>query len=136
ARLLREGVTPLSAADRTSLAVELMLSRNKVTHIYELVKATGSARQIEYDRPTRTWRRRDPTARKHAYETSVNPFSGAICRGVEHAPLLYAGDPRTDLPADLQTRVRDVIRDRDPTVVTGWLALSARLRGGPAAERA
>jgi hypothetical protein len=125
-RLPQDGTATLSDADRTSLAIELMLSRNKVTHIYELVKATGSARQIEYDRPTRTWRRREPIARKHAYETSVDPFSGAICRGVEHAPLLYAGDPRTDLPADLQTRVRDVIRDRDPTVVTGWLAVSDR----------
>ena len=42
-------------------------------------------------------------------------------RGVEHAPLLYANDPRSDLPADLQERVSEVIRGRDPTIVAGWL---------------
>jgi hypothetical protein len=99
-----------------------MLSRNKVTHIYELVKASGSTRQVEYDRTTRLWQRREGIARKHAYETSVEPFGGAVVRGVEHAPLLYAGDPRTDLPADLQARVADIIRDRDRLIVAGWMA--------------
>jgi hypothetical protein len=125
-RLVHDGLAALTDADRDSLAIELMLGRNKVTHIYELVKATGSSRQIEYDRQSRLWRRRESIARKHAYETSVDPFSGTSCRGVDHAPLLYAADPRTDLPADLENRVREAIRDRDPTVVTGWLAASER----------
>jgi hypothetical protein len=95
-----------------------------VTHIYELVKASGSTRQVEYDRAAHVWRRRENIAQKHSYETAVDPLSGRIVRGVEHAPLLYANDPRTDLPADLQARVSDVIRDRDPRIVAGWLDLS------------
>jgi hypothetical protein len=103
-----------------------MLSRNKVTHIYELVKAFGSTRQVEYDRSARVWQRREAIARKHAYEAAVAPLSGRIVRGVDHAPLLYAGDPRTDLPEDLRARVADAIGDLDPMVVAGWLATAQR----------
>jgi superfamily II DNA or RNA helicase len=116
----------LTAEDRQSLAIGLMLTRNKVTHIYELIKASGSTRQVEYDRTTRRWQRREAIAHKHAYETSVEPFGGAVVSGVEHAPLLYASDPRTDLPADLRARVADVIRDRDPFIVAGWMAADDR----------
>jgi hypothetical protein len=125
-RLMSDGLDGLTEAERDSLAIGLMLSRNKVTHIYELVKAVGSARQIEYDRATRVWRRREAIARKHEHETSVDPFSGTIVRGVEHAPLLYANDPRVDLPTDLQARVDEVIRERDATVVAGWLTAPGR----------
>jgi hypothetical protein len=125
-RLLTRGLDALTADQRDSLANELMLTRNKVTHIYELVKAFGSTRQVEYDRPTRVWRRREPIARKHAYETSVDPFAGTLVPGVDHAPLIYANDPRTDLPDDLETRVEETIRGRDPTIVNGWLVASDR----------
>src|SRR5262249_7857396 len=101
-RLLRDGLDGVIGAERESLAIELLLARNKVTHIYELVKASGSTRQVEYDRPARLWRRRDNIALKHSYETAVDPLSGRIVRGDAHAPLLYANDPRADLPADLQ----------------------------------
>jgi hypothetical protein len=121
ARLGGDGLAGLTAAEREALAIGLMRSRNKVTHIYELVKAFGSTRQVEYDRHARVWRRREAIAHKHALETSVEPFSGVVVRGVEHAPLLYADDPRSDLPAALQARVGDVLRDRDPMVVAGWL---------------
>jgi hypothetical protein len=125
-RLLRDGVAILTDAERASLAIELMLSRNKVTHIYELVKAFGSTRQVEYERQARIWRRSEAIARKHDYETSVDPFSGDVVRGAEHAPLLYAADPRSDLPEELEARVREVIRDRDATVVAGWLTTAGR----------
>jgi hypothetical protein len=36
-----------------ALAIGLLLARNKVTHIYELVKEAGSNRQVEFDRPAR-----------------------------------------------------------------------------------
>ncbi|HEY7062588.1 MAG TPA: DEAD/DEAH box helicase [Chloroflexota bacterium] len=121
ARLLTSGLAALSDDERTALRVALMLGRNKVTHIYELVKAFGSTRQVEYDRQARVWQRREPIARKHAYETAVDPFSGEVVRGVAHAPLLYATDPRADLPADLQARVCEVIDGRDGAVVAGWL---------------
>jgi hypothetical protein len=123
-RLLRDGPDRLTGAEREALAVGLLLARNKVTHIYELVKAAGSTSQVEFDRRARVWRRREPVALKHAYEAAVDPLSGRIVRGVAHAPLLYADDPRTDLPADLQARVSEVIRGRDPTIVSGWLAAS------------
>jgi hypothetical protein len=125
-RLLGDAPGGLTAAERESLAIGLLLARNKVTHIYELVKAAGSTRQVEFDRPARVWRRRASIAQKHAYEAAVDPLSGRLVRGEVHAPLLYAGDPRTDLPADLQARVCEVIRGRDPTVVSGWLAASGR----------
>jgi superfamily II DNA or RNA helicase len=125
-QLLNQGLDGLSDAERTSVEAGLMLSRNKVTHIYELVKAFGSTRQIEYDRQARVWQRREAVARKHAYEAAVDPRSGRILRGVDHAPLLYGGDPRTDLPAELQARVGDVIKGLDPLVVAGWLATEQR----------
>jgi hypothetical protein len=120
-RLGRDGAADLTDAERESLAIDLMLGYNKVTHVYELVKASGSTRQVEYDRQSRAWRRREAIARKHAYETSVDVFSGSVVPGPEHAPLLYAADPRSDLPEELRARVRDVIRGRDANVVAGWL---------------
>mgnify|MGYP001552220188 FL=1 len=68
------------------------------------------------------WRRRDAIALKHAYEVSVQPFTGEKVAGEEHAPLLYVKDPRNDLPATLQRRVTEVISDRDRTIVAGWMA--------------
>ncbi|MBO0746339.1 MAG: hypothetical protein J2P43_15070, partial [Candidatus Dormibacteraeota bacterium] len=108
---LREGSQALSESEREALRVEVVLRRNKITHIYELIKALGSARQLEHDRETRRWRRREAIERKHAYESSVDVFSGKLCPGVEHAPLLYASDPRVDLPAELRSHVSGVIRD-------------------------
>src|SRR5262249_15638974 len=103
-----------------------ILGRNKVTHIYELVKAIGGARQVEYDRPSRTWGRRNSIAEKHAHESSVDPFTGAVVPGVAHAPLVYAADPRTDLPNELGGRGAAVIDGLDPTVVRGWLTAADR----------
>ncbi len=112
--------------EREALRVEVVLRRNKVTHIYELIKALGSARQLEYDRQARTWHRREAIERKHAYESSVDLISGNFGPGVAHAPLLYASDPRTDLPAELQSHVRDTIRGADPRIVAGWQRAVAR----------
>jgi hypothetical protein len=115
-----------SGADGDALAIGLVLGRNKVTHIYELVKAIGGGRQVEFDRGTRTWGRREPIARKHAHESSVDPFSGRLAIGVAHAPLVYASDPRSDLPDELGERVSSVIDGLDPVVVRGWLAAADR----------
>jgi hypothetical protein len=114
----------LTDEERMSLAVTLMQARNKVTHIYELVKAFGSTSQVTYDRPARQWRRREQIALKHAFEVSVQPFTGVKVAGEEHAPLLYAQDPRRDLPSALQARVAKVITDRDGLVVAGWMSKS------------
>jgi hypothetical protein len=117
---------PSDDRDGDGLAIGLVLGRNKVTHIYELVKAIGGARQVEFDRGTRTWGRREPIARKHAHESSVDPFSGRLAVGVAHAPLVYATDPRSDLPGELGQRVAAVIEGLDPTVVRGWLEAADR----------
>lgn len=120
------GLDSLSADAREKLRVEVVLRRNKVTHIYELVKALGSARQLEYDRGDRTWRRREAIEHKHAYESSVDIRSGRLLAGAGHAPLLYATDPREDLPADLQAHVSGEIHDADPRIVAGWQHAVAR----------
>ena len=53
-------------------------------------------------------------------------FPGHLATGVAHAPLLYAEDPRTDLPSQLATRVGGVIDGLDPTIVRGWLEAADR----------
>ncbi len=121
-RVQEGGVASLTDEERSALAIALMEARNKVTHIYELVKAYGSTSQVTYNRPARVWRRRDAIALKHAYEVSVQPFTGEKVRGEEHAPLLYVKDPRNDLPSVLQERVTEVITDRDKTIIAGWMA--------------
>jgi superfamily II DNA or RNA helicase len=124
-RALEVGVAALTSQERQALRVGVILGRNKVTHIYELVKAFGSTRQVEYDRKLRTWRRREAIERKHAYEHAVDIRSGEVVRGVQHAPLVYESDPRTDLPDALRACVAETIRDRDPAIVSGWMAASA-----------
>jgi hypothetical protein len=124
-RALQNGVQSLTADERQTLRIGVILGRNKVTHIYELVKAFGSTRQVEYDRKLREWRRREAIEHKHAYERAVDIRSGKVASGVEHAPLVYQADPRTDLPEALCTSVGDTIRERDPAIVNGWLEASA-----------
>jgi hypothetical protein len=125
-RLSRGELDGLTGEEREVLAIALMLSRNKVTHIYELINAAGATRQVVYDRQARVWQRRAAIASKHAYESAVDPFGDQIVRGEAHAPLLYAGDPRTDLPAHLQDRVVEAIRDRDAAYVAGWFTATGR----------
>jgi superfamily II DNA or RNA helicase len=124
-RALAEGVVSLNADERQALRIGVVLARNKVTHIYELVKAFGSTRQVEYNRQLREWRRREAIERKHAYEHAVDIRSGEVARGVQHAPLVYAVDPRSDLPEVLGASVADTIRDRDAAIVNGWMVASA-----------
>ena len=88
--------------EREALAIALMTGRNKVTHIYELVKAYGSDIQLEYNRTDKVWRRREAVAAKHAQDISVNPFTGQKGFGDEFTPFIYAEDTRTDPPETLQ----------------------------------
>jgi superfamily II DNA or RNA helicase len=116
-----EGLSALSDKERNTLAIELMEARNKVTHIYELIKAFGSTSQVTYNRTEQVWTRRKNIARKHAYEVCIQPFTGEKVRGAAHAPLLYVKDPRRDLPSELEIRVAEVIDGRDEVIVTGWM---------------
>ncbi len=121
-RLIRlRGLSALSQGERAATAVALMRRFNKVTHIYELIKAYGSTSQVEYDRSARSWRRRESIAAKHAYEVAVNPFSGEKSTGAEHAPLVFAEDPRTDVPVELQKHLIDALDRADDRIVAGWL---------------
>jgi len=116
-----EGLQALSANEREALAMRLVQSRNKVTHIYELVKAYGSSSQVTYNRAERAWERREAIAAKHEQEVAVNAFTGEKTAGIGHAPLVYASDPRTDLPADLQGHLIGAIANSDEIIVRGWM---------------
>jgi hypothetical protein len=111
----------MAAAERRDLAVRLLLWRNKVTHIYELVKACGAAPQVRYDRAARRWARSDNVAHKHAVEFSVHPIRGAYSAGAEHAPLVYAGDPRRSTPAPLTAALRDILDGADGRIASAWV---------------
>lgn len=107
--------------ERESLAADLMLYKNKVTHIFELVKAYGTTKQVVYNRATRMWTRTEQIALKHMHEYSVNPFTGVYSSGEEHAPLLYAQDPRDNSPSSLVGLLYERMVNRDKVIVKGWI---------------
>jgi superfamily II DNA or RNA helicase len=117
----RGPLAELTPTDRRRLMLGLMLARNKVTHIYELIKASGSEPQIHYDRAAHIWTRAEAIAAKHAAEQAVDPLTGAIALGAKHAPLIYAEDPRRDVPAALGERLRAALAGADPRIVSGWI---------------
>lgn len=121
-----EGFDALPKEQREDLAVRLMLERNKVTHVYELVKAYGTGSQIRMDRAAGQWRRKESIAAKHTHQTAVHPVTGVKSRGEEHAPLVVVGDPREAVPADLQQRLIEELTGADERIVRGWLELGAR----------
>jgi hypothetical protein len=123
-RIDAEGLSCLSDEERNNLAVSLMRHYNKVTHIFELVKAYGSTSQVEYSRLERTWRRHPNIAAKHEHEVAVNLIDARKTVGDTHAPLIYALDPRTDIPAQLQGRLELEIGGSDDRIVSGWLSMT------------
>ena len=120
-RVLSQGVFSLTDEERTGIVIALMRRFNKVTHIFELVKAYGSTSQVEYNRSERVWIRRANIASKHEHEIAVNMFSGQKLVGDAHAPLTYVRDPRSDIPTDLLQHLQHVIAGRDDVIVSGWL---------------
>ncbi|MBD3158132.1 MAG: DEAD/DEAH box helicase [Candidatus Lokiarchaeota archaeon] len=107
--------------ERIKLAVELMMVRNKVTHIYELVKAYGSTTQIRFDRRAKEWRRRSAVSAKHSHNFSVNPFTGDYCKGSEHSPFVYVEDPREYSPTRLKAHLAKLLAGCDAKIVEGWI---------------
>jgi hypothetical protein len=130
-RLVHSGLREFSPAERHRLAVALLLDRHKTAHVYELIKAFGAGSQVRYDRKEKVWCRRDAVARKHLRAVGVNPWTGRKVRGEAGAPLLYARDPRIDLPEALQTHLIEALAGRDSVVVDGWLDGDAFLGQGP-----
>jgi hypothetical protein len=124
AQIHAQGLSALTNAERTKLAIALMRRYNKVTHIFELVKAYGSTSQVEYNRAGRMWQRRLSIALKHEHEVAVNPFTGQKLSGDGHAPLIYAQDPHSDIPAELQQHLVEAIEGSDDIIVSGWLRAS------------
>ncbi len=116
-------IDQLGKDQRIRLALALVEKRNKVTHIYELVRSSGSGIQVQLQRPDKVWRRKDAIARKHARELSVDIVSGAKSTGAGHAPLVYRTDPRTDLPEALQQMLADILAGGDDRVARGWLGV-------------
>jgi superfamily II DNA or RNA helicase len=121
AAIQAQGLSHLTEAERTQIAIALMRRYNKVTHIFELVKAYGATTQVEYNRTARAWQRRENIALKHEFEVAVNPFTGQKLTGAGHAPLVYAADPRADIPAELQQHLAEAISGTDDVIVSGWL---------------
>ena len=114
-------VSALAPELRAEMVTQLMMQRNKVTHIYELVKAYGSTMQIRFNRQDKRWDRVEALVAKHAREYAVNLLDGAYGPGEGHAPMVYAGDPRQDVPSALRKHLTETLRDRDATIVKGWL---------------
>ncbi|HVB22252.1 MAG TPA: DEAD/DEAH box helicase family protein [Ktedonobacteraceae bacterium] len=121
AKIEQGAMSEFTLSEREQLVAELMLARNKVTHIYELVKAYGSTNQVHYDRTTSRWLRTESISSKHALEYAVNPLSGKYSSGPGHAPMVYAGDPRKDVPSASQARLSATLDNCDPRIVKGWL---------------
>lgn len=124
-KIERGVIADFSLDERKQVVAELMLTHNKVTHIYELVKAYGSTTQIQFDRPSRSWKRTESITRKHSLEYAVNPISGEFANGASHAPLIYAGDPRKDVPSELERHLVEALRESDPRIINGWLTAIA-----------
>ena len=114
-------VSTLDSEQRQEMVTQLMMQRNKVTHIYELVKAYGSTMQIRFNRQDKRWDRVEALVEKHAREYAVNLLDGVYGPGEGHAPMVYAGDPRQDVPSALRKHLTETLRDRDATIVQGWL---------------
>ncbi|GAC1626528.1 MAG: hypothetical protein NVS4B11_23220 [Ktedonobacteraceae bacterium] len=114
-------IATFTIEERMQLVADLMLARNKVTHIYELVKAYGSTTQVHYDRQKREWQRTEAISAKHEREYAVSPLTGQCTAGADHAPLLYRGDPRKDVPSELEAHLIATFQRCDPRIVKGWL---------------
>jgi len=77
------------------MVTQLMMERNKVTHIYELVKAYGSTMQIRYNRQDKRWDRAEALVEmaKNTFRFREHPRRGLevlsdVLRDVECARLV------------------------------------------------
>lgn len=118
-------LSAFTAEERAQLVTELMLAYNKVTHVYELVKAFGSTSQMRYDRAAHQWQRTESISAKHAHEYAVSPLSGNFTSGSTHAPLIYVGDPRRDVPSELEAHLTSMLKEADVRIIQGWLTTIA-----------
>ena len=118
-------ISAFTPEERVQLVIELMLVHNKVTHVYELVKAFGNTSQLHYDRSSHQWQRTESISAKHSHEYSVSPLTGVFTSGQAHAPLIYVGDPRRDSPSELETYLTNSLKEADARIIKGWLTTIA-----------
>ncbi|MFN8559601.1 MAG: DEAD/DEAH box helicase family protein, partial [Dehalococcoidia bacterium] len=114
-------IAALGGEGRRRAATALMVAHNKVTHIYELIRAHGMTPQVRWNRRERRWERVEAITAKHDDEEAIDPTSGAPVAGPAHAPLVYASDPRRDTPPETRARLEAALKDLDQRTVAGWL---------------
>jgi len=114
-------ISKLSTTERMKLIIYLMLSKNKVAHIFEMVKASGSTKQVEYDKQTGQWRRKASIAKKHRGEP-ILPVPGAERRrGKYVAPLIYSEDPTVDTPSEIRDTLKNLLTGLDEELLDDWV---------------
>ncbi|NHJ49021.1 MAG: DEAD/DEAH box helicase [Asgard group archaeon] len=121
-------VNKLSTTERMKLIIYLMLSKNKVAHIFEMVKASGSSKQVEYDKREGIWRRKASIAKKHRGEP-ILPVPGADRRrGKYVAPLIYSKDPTVDTPSEIKDTLKGLLHGLDEDLLDDWVLTLVKQR--------
>jgi len=123
--------SPVAETRRVARAISIMLTQNKVTHIYELVRARGSEPQVRYVARSHSWERIEAIAEKHRHQECVRASDGALLAGPEHAPLIVASDPRHDRPDAFQARLEEELAGADERIVRGWITAASKPPASP-----
>ncbi|MBD3191730.1 MAG: DEAD/DEAH box helicase [Candidatus Heimdallarchaeota archaeon] len=114
-------VDQLSIMERMKLIIYLLLSKNKVAHVFEMVKASGSTSQVELDKKSGMWRRKSSIAKKHRKEP-ILPVPGSVRhRGKYVAPLIYAKDPTMDTPKEIRDTLKGILHGMDEDLLDDWV---------------
>ncbi|MHA1243306.1 MAG: DEAD/DEAH box helicase [Candidatus Heimdallarchaeota archaeon] len=111
----------LSTMERMKLIIYLMLSKNKVAHIFEMVKASGSTKQVEFDKKSGVWRRKASIAKKHKEEPILPVPGSERRRGKYMAPLIYSEDPTSDTPSEVRSTLKTLLQGLDEDLLDDWV---------------
>jgi len=114
-------VNKLSTTERMKLIIYLMLSKNKVAHIFEMVKASGSTKQVEFDKRAGVWRRKAAIAKKHREEPILPVPGSERRRGKYMAPLIYSEDPTVDTPSEVRSTLKTLLQGLDEDLLDDWV---------------
>ncbi|NHJ32051.1 MAG: DEAD/DEAH box helicase [Asgard group archaeon] len=114
-------ISKFSTTERMKLIIYLMLSQNKVAHIFEMVKASGSTRQVEYDKRSGIWRRKASIAKKHREEPILPVPGSKRSRGKYIAPLIYSKDPTADTPSEIRSTLSNLLDGLDQDLLDDWV---------------
>ncbi|MHA1154513.1 MAG: DEAD/DEAH box helicase [Candidatus Heimdallarchaeota archaeon] len=121
AKVNEGSLNKLSSTERMKLIIYLMLSKNKVAHIFEMVKASGSTKQVEFNKKDGKWRRKAAIAKKHRDEP-ILPVPGAERRrGKYIAPLVYSKDPTIDTPDEVKATLKNLLQGLDEDLLDNWV---------------